>query len=151
MPTSAPSTTARRSTLARRASALGAVALGLLLLTGCLSEQGQRLFDLTNQARTSNRVHALVNDEGLNATAQAWADHLAATGRLAHSQLRVPPGSTRVAENVAYGQNIDQIHQALMNSAPHRANILDTRLTRVGIGITVDSRGTIWAVQLFAN
>lgn len=152
MPTTAPSATiARRTGIARRAAALGAIALGVMLLTGCLSEQGQQLFDLTNQERTSRGIHALANDADLNTTAQAWADHLAATGKLAHSQLRVPAGSTVVAENVGYAGSIEQVHQALMNSAGHRQNILDRRMTRIGIGTNIDGQGRVWIVELFAN
>jgi uncharacterized protein YkwD len=154
MPTecSEPSaTTTGRSTLTRRASTLGALAVGLLLLTGCLSENGQRSFDLLNQERAARGIHTLGNDADLNATAQAWAEHMASVNRLYHSTLRVPPGSTRVAENVGYGSSVDQIHQALMNSAGHRNNILDSRMTRIGIGAAADSSGRIWIVQLFAN
>lgn len=144
-------TTGRRSATVRRVSTLGAIAVSVLMLTGCLSEHGQRSFDLANHERASRGIHTLGNDADLNATAQAWAEHMASVNRLYHSQLRVPPGSTRVAENVAYGSSVDQIHQALMNSPGHRNNILDGRMTRVGIGSAVGSNGRIWIVQLFAN
>jgi uncharacterized protein YkwD len=54
----------------------------------------------------------------LQRKAQGWAEHLAATGRLAHSDLRdgTPPGAT-VAENVGYGSSVDAVHQHLMASS----------------------------------
>jgi uncharacterized protein YkwD len=153
MPTerSAPSTRNARGPIARRATSLVAVALGVLLLTGCLSEDGQRSFDLINHERGARGVHHLVNDADLNATAQAWADHMVAVNRLYHSTLRIPPGATRVAENVGYAGSVDSIHGRLMASTGHRNNILDARMTRVGIGATTGPDGRVWIVQLFAN
>ena len=153
MPTecSAPTTRNARSARTRRLSGLAAVALGVVLLTGCLSEEGQRSFDLINQERTSRGIHALVNDADMNATAQAWAEHMVAVNRLYHSTLRIPPGATRVAENVGYGGSVDSIHGRLMASTGHRNNILDARMTRVGIGSATGPDGRVWIVQLFAN
>jgi uncharacterized protein YkwD len=122
-----------------------------LALTGCLNENGQRSFDLLNGERRAHRIHELANDVDLNATAQQWAEHMASTGQLAHSQLTIPPGATRVAENVGYGGSVDIIHSRLMDSTGHRNNILDTRMTRVGIGAAVSADGRVWIVQLFAN
>jgi uncharacterized protein YkwD len=149
--TSAAHTGATRRRPVRRLLGFVAVTAAVLVLTGCLSEQGQRAFDLLNADRQANGVAELVNDLDLNAKAQQWADHMAATGILAHSQLVVPEGSTRVAENVGYAGSVDDIQRRLMASAGHRANILDHRLTKVGIGVTVDGSGRVWLVQLFAN
>ena len=135
----------------RRLMAVAAVAMGLVLLTGCLTEQGQRSFDLLNAERRAAGLHELANDADLNGRAQQWADHLAAQGRLSHSSMQIPPGATRVAENVAYSASIDISHRNLMNSPGHRANILDGRMTRVGIGVTTSPDGRVWLVQLFAN
>jgi uncharacterized protein YkwD len=45
--------------------------------------------------------------------------------------------------NVAYG------HQALMNSPGHRANILEPRFARVGVGTYQDSHGQFWVTEMF--
>ena len=45
--------------------------------------------------------------------------------------------------NVAYG------HQALMNSPGHRANILEPRFVKVGVGIYRDARGQFWVTEMF--
>ena len=45
--------------------------------------------------------------------------------------------------NVAYG------HQALMNSPGHRANILDPRFARIGVGTFQDARGEFWVTEMF--
>ncbi len=53
-----------------------------------------------------------------------------------------------VAENVGRGPSADSLHRALMNSAGHRANILNTRVTEVGVGVEV--RGSqLWITQVF--
>jgi uncharacterized protein YkwD len=140
-----------RARRTRRLAGLVAVVAAALVLTSCLNEQGERSFHLLNNERTSRGIPALTNDFDLNATAQQWSEHMAATGRMSHSRLTVPPGATRVAENVGYGPSVDRVHLALWNSSAHRANILDQRHTRVGIGAAVDSRGRVWITQIFAN
>ena len=45
--------------------------------------------------------------------------------------------------NVAYG------HQALMNSPGHRANILEPRFARIGVGTYQDSHGQFWVTEMF--
>ena len=45
--------------------------------------------------------------------------------------------------NVAYG------HQALMNSPGHRANILDPRFAKIGVGTFQDARGQFWVTEMF--
>src|SRR5205814_1151597 len=46
-----------------------------------------------------------------------------------------------LGENVGMGQNVDQIHQAFMNSEHHRENILDAGFNQVGIGVIVVDGG----------
>lgn len=144
---SLPTPTRRR----HRMVALVVMALSLVLLSACLTEEGARSFDLINDERRAAGTHELANDFDLNAQAQQWAEHIAAQGKLSHSKLTVPPGATRVAENVAYGPSIDVNHRNLMNSSGHRANILDSRMTRVGIGVATGANGSVFVVQLFAN
>ncbi|MFP3905746.1 MAG: CAP domain-containing protein [Acidimicrobiales bacterium] len=127
------------------------MAVAALLLTGCLNDQGVRSFDLVNADRGAHGLGELANDFDLNAVAQEWSDHMAATGELAHSGVSIPEGSTRVAENVGYAASVDRVHQLFMESDGHRANILHSAVTRVGIGATVDADGKVWITQIFAN
>jgi peptidoglycan hydrolase-like protein with peptidoglycan-binding domain len=53
-----------------------------------------------------------------------------------------------VGENVGYGGDSRSLHQAFMNSAPHRANILDRDFTEVGIGVVVRA-GRVWVAEVF--
>lgn len=144
-----PTRTGRHG-LARRGMALVAMAVSLVLLSACLTEEGAQSFNLVNDERRAAGLHELANDFDMNATAQAWAEHLAVQGRLAHSNMAIPPGATRVAENVAYGPSVEANHRNLMNSPGHKANILDHRMTRIGIGVA-HGNGRVYVVQLFAN
>jgi uncharacterized protein YkwD len=80
--------------------------------------------------------------------AESWASHLARTGTFYHqSMYPILRGckATRVAENLARGNvGADLIVKAWMKSPGHRANILDGRLTRVGVA-AVYARGQ-WTV-----
>ena len=128
-----------------------AVVIATVVLTGCLNEHGERSFELVNAERTARGTHALVNDLDLNARAQEWSEHMAATGRLAHSGGGIPEGATRVAENVGYASSVDRVHELFMQSNDHRRNILRSDMTRVGIGAAVDAQGRVWITQIFAN
>ena len=55
---------------------------------------------------------------------------------------------SRIAENVGVGFDVATLHQALMASPAHRANILDPRMRKVGVGV-YRSGGRIWVTQIF--
>jgi uncharacterized protein YkwD len=69
-----------------------------------------------------------------------------------HSSPRI------IAENIfrAWGSpkqvslsDVQNGHQALMNSSGHRANILYRDVTQIGIGIAVSAKGDLWITQMF--
>ena len=104
--------------------------------------------NLVNEARAQNgrppaRVqhHALPQGAGLVVTASRQA---------AHSRLTDDNWSTtwtKLGENVGYAWSLEQVQNAFMNSAPHRANILDWTYNKVGTGVTYGWDGRIWVVQ----
>jgi len=54
------------------------------------------------------------------------------------------------AENIAYGQKTAQaVMNAWMNSPGHRANILSTTVTQLGVGCAKAANGTLYFTQLF--
>ena len=77
-----------------------------------------------------------------------WATYLARTGAFRHQSLYPILRTCRAtvaAENLARGfPNADRVVVAWMASPGHRANILDRRLTRIGVA-AVFSHGT-WVV-----
>ena len=52
-------------------------------------------------------------------------------------------------ENLAINTNVAAAEKAFMNSPGHRANILNPKYTEVGIGVQIDSRGSVYVVQNF--
>ena len=53
-------------------------------------------------------------------------------------------------ENIAWGQKTpEQVMEAWMNSDGHRANILNAKFTKIGVGQYRDAAGRNYWVQLF--
>jgi hypothetical protein len=58
-------------------------------------------------------------------------------------------GWSRIGENVAYAGDWRSAHDVLMNSPGHRAQILDSGYTQMGVGTAVSRDGTFWVAQVF--
>jgi hypothetical protein len=109
-----------------------------------------RFLDSVNAERAQRGLPRLRSNPELLKVARTHSVRMADRNHLHHN----PKLSTdvtswqRLAENVARGTSVASVHTALMNSAGHRANILDNRLTQIGIGVEV--RGsTVWVTQVF--
>ena len=83
---------------------------------------------------------------------------MARTGQLAHSNLSDGLGSLRwrsLGENVGYSSPTSNtlltIHNLFVKSAPHRANLLNSKFTHMGVGVAKDSRGRVWVAEVFAQ
>ena len=58
---------------------------------------------------------------------------------------------TSAGENIAKGQKTpEQVVEAWMNSPSHRANILSSKYTKLGVGCYFNGSNTYWA-QMFLN
>lgn len=139
------------TTKTRSRALLGVIAIALaLVLSGCLSGGQQRLVDLVNRDRAANGRGALVVNATLNNKAQAWAQQMANDGRISHSTLTsgVPSCWRALGENVGVASSVDGLHTAWMGSSGHRANILSSSYTHIGVGV-VKSGGRYWGVQVF--
>lgn len=79
------------------------------------------------------------------------AQRMASEGRLYHnpSMTSEVSGWQRLTENVGTGPAVDEVHAAFMASSSHRANILDDRVTEVGVGVVRDADGRLWVSQVF--
>jgi uncharacterized protein YkwD len=55
-----------------------------------------------------------------------------------------------IGENVAYNASVASVHRAFMHSPGHRANVLNPRMRRVGVGI-VSRGGTLWVTEIFTK
>lgn len=59
---------------------------------------------------------------------------------------------TSAGENIAYGQKSPQeVMNTWMNSSGHRANILSSNYTTIGVGCYQNSNGTLYWTQLFTR
>jgi putative cell wall-binding protein len=113
------------------------------------SEYASQVAALVNKSRTDRGLRALKVSTRISAIAEDWSGTMAATGDFKHNprfSKQYPSGWSRAAENVAYrwtssGQpSAGSVHQALMDSSGHRANILAKDTTHIGVGVSFVSR-----------
>jgi len=104
----------------------------------------------TNALRSSKGLPTLSVNGTLSAKARAWAEHMAAVGAISHSNL--PDGAPsewhRLGENVGRGPSVDAIHNALVASPEHYANLTDPGFQSIGVGV-VNANGTIFVSEVF--
>ncbi len=105
-----------------------------------------------NALRASRGVGAVVPHSVLTAKAQAWAAYMAATGCLCHSSLPagVTVGWRKLGENIGRGPSVASIHGALVNSAPHYANMVDPSFHWIGVGVAYGSGG-MYVAEVFMD
>src|SRR5436190_3964640 len=105
-----------------------------------------------NRTRTNNRRRALPTNGLMNQRAMKWATHLVACQCLEHRAppFGTPAGWCGAAENVGRSGNggtLGDVHNAFLNSPPHRANILDPDWTALGVGVARDRAGEYFVVH----
>ncbi|MCL2029251.1 MAG: CAP domain-containing protein [Deltaproteobacteria bacterium] len=121
--------------------------------------QARQVLDIVNQERQRNGAPRLSWDNTLAQIAQIRAKEL--SSRFSHTR---PNGANWASllndykvswslngENIASGQGQDSAQKVMtiwMNSSGHRANILDSRFTHLGVGAYNDGRQHYW-VQVF--
>jgi cysteine-rich secretory family protein len=117
------------------------------------------LFDALNRERASLGLSMLYWDDSLASAARQHAERMAQQNTLAHQlpgepdlRMRAAGAGARysvIAENVAVGPDPAVIHNEWMHSPGHRANILSSQLSVVGIAVVQGSMG-LFAVQDFS-
>ena len=124
------------------------------------NDSERQLFESVNRERNSQGLSPLQWDSALFKAARKHALLMLDLNQLEH-QLPGEPGlDTRaaeagarfgmIAENIAIGPDPDTIHHGWMHSPGHRKNILDPRLTSIGIAV-VRGPGGLYAVQDFSQ
>lgn len=123
----------------------------------------RRLLGLLNQERSAGGLDELRWHAGLARLARAHAADMKRSGRTGHRSSvdgadfteRLARSGIRaagLAENVAFARDIRSVHDGLMLSPGHRANILNGALTAVGIGIVADREGRgVYVVEDFVS
>jgi uncharacterized protein YkwD len=121
----------------------------------------QVLLDLANQARAQAGLRALTPDPDLVQAARAHAREMAAAHQLSHQfdgELPLPQrlaDTTRAlldqeGENVALDYDANSGHKHLMQSPPHRANLLNPSYNVIGLGV-IRSGERLYIVQDFGH
>jgi uncharacterized protein YkwD len=120
----------------------------------------RQLFDATNRERRAHGLPALQWNDALAVAARKHASEMAHKESLSHQFPGEPSLPSRVkqagahfvwlSENVALGTNTSLIHAAFVKSPQHRANMLDTDMNVMGIGI-VERNGQLFAVEDFSK
>ena len=103
-----------------------------------------------NAARANHGRHRLTTRSDLVAVARGQAQRMASRNTLYHNpSLAQQVRNFRwVGENVGYGPSVSAVHLAFMASPGHKANILDSDYTEVGVG-AVWANGRVWIAQVF--
>jgi uncharacterized protein YkwD len=118
------------------------------------------MLNLLNQARQENGVKPLAVHDGLTRVARLKAQDMVTNNYFSHRSptLGWPPEMVRkagityrygVGENIVEARSVTRAHLQLMASPTHRANLLDSRFTDVGIGVVPSRYGGIMAAQEF--
>lgn len=124
------------------------------------NDSERRLFELLNHERTEQGLPELRWDDALFKAARQHALRMLNLNTMEH-QLPGEPGLeerltaagtrfTSIAENIAYGGNVQTIHDGWMGSPGHRKNILEARFTAVGIAVVRGNNG-LFAVEDFSQ
>lgn len=131
---------------------------------------------LINAERAQRGLSALALDPMLTETARAHSEEMCSADYFDHHsptpgigspmdrylsasrQLGLPqPEYLLVGENIFYCSvyndiyNVDYAHRALMASPGHRANILESRFAKIGVGVFRNSKGEFWVTEMFSR
>lgn len=138
----------RPARLARPARVAVGAAAALLLLSACLTEQELHAVARYTEARQQHGLAGLEVHPELQTKAHQWAEHLAATGSLQHSDVTSGIAAPWVAlgETVSSAGSLDDAFAIQMSSATHRAKLLDGKFTHVGMGVATGADGTVYLV-----
>lgn len=153
---SKPSSSAPSSSKPSSGSSSSAPSTG----TGTYADFQNQVVQLVNQERTSRGLKALSVDSALTNTATLKSQDMAKLGYFDHTSptygspfdmMKQYGISYRTAgENIAMGQTSpQQVMTGWMNSEGHRANILNSSFTKIGVGIARNSNGTYYWTQQF--
>jgi uncharacterized protein YkwD len=140
-----------------------AVLIGALVLLCAIANAqvspsviARQLFQQVNSAREAEGLPLLTWDDALARAALWHAQVMAARGFISHQfpgEKNLSGRARRagihynwLAENVAQGRDASRIHQALMDSPPHRANLLDVKLISIGICV-MERFGELFVVE----
>ena len=116
-----------------------------------------------NSARSSAGLSKVEVSTTMGSVSRTWSKTMASKDSFKHNPSyasQIPGGWSSASENVVYGAVSSgqytpaAIHDTLMNSSGHRANILDKDATHVGVGVAFVTRGGynyVYVTENFAD
>jgi uncharacterized protein YkwD len=120
----------------------------------------RRLFTAVNRARQAQGLPSLKWDDALAAAARRHAGVMANHGAAEHSFAGEPTLPSRatlagahfssLSENVVQGSEVGLIESEFLKSPNHRANMLDSDMDTVGIGVALRA-GQLFVVEDFSK
>ncbi|HEX2025503.1 MAG TPA: CAP domain-containing protein [Actinomycetota bacterium] len=117
------------------------------------NREERHLRRMVNDSRENHRVRSLKMRRFLVRAARHHSREMAATGALVHStDLASVPGDRPwrlLGENIGVGSSMEVLHQAFMDSPPHRQNQLNRVYRFVGVGMARSGDGRLWVTVLF--
>lgn len=106
-----------------------------------------------NEVRDKRGARELGMRAFLVRAARKHSRQMASTGQLVHSTDLASYAGSRdwdiLGENIGYGPSMEVLHDAFMDSPPHRKNQLNRRYRQMGVGMAVGDNGQIWVTVLF--
>lgn len=121
--------------------------------------QAEQLFALANQSRSQSGAPPLQWDPALAEAAFQHCLLMAREGPIEHQYRGEPDLTHRAAaagarfslieENIAIGSSPEEIQNEWMHSPPHRANLLNPEVDRIGTAV-VEAHGVLYAVENFS-
>lgn len=122
----------------------------------------KQVIDLVNKERAAAGLSALAENNDLNNVATLKSEDMVKLNYFSHTSPTY--GSpfdmmkqfniryTAAGENIAYGQSSpEEVMNGWMNSPGHRANILNTNFTQIGVGIAQKANGQYVWTQEFSR
>lgn len=127
-----------------------------------VSSYEQKVVELVNVERQKAGLPALTLDAEISNVARIKSKDMADNNYFAHQSPTYGSAGDMLSkfgikwsawgENIASGQKTPEaVVNAWMNSSGHRANILSSNYSRLGVGYVTNSNGTPYWTQMFAN
>ena len=127
-----------------------------------ISASGEaQALSLLNKDRAASGLPALKLNSSLTKLAENYAVDMIQRGYFSHynpeglspfdRMSRAGISYRTAGENLAINVSVPAAEQAFMNSSGHRANILNSTYTEVGIGVAQSPSGSVYVVQEFVG
>ncbi len=125
-----------------------------------VSSYERQVVELVNAERAKNGLSPLALDSSVSKVARVKSQDMATNNYFSHTSPTYGGAGnmlkqfgikyTAYGENIASGQKTpQQVVSAWMNSSGHRANILSSSFTKIGVGYATNSSGKAYWTQMF--